>query len=123
MRDRFGIPEITLYELESAWNYEYVPPVHDFLGSVIIRSAKLEPAQAIELVERLARDDAFWDGYHGCACGSLGIRIARGREHVDFIVDCANVFVAGRRSVGTLASDLSDFVDHLHVVALRRPKR
>ncbi|HEY5923402.1 MAG TPA: hypothetical protein VIV11_17100, partial [Kofleriaceae bacterium] len=81
VRDRFGIPAVTLRFNE--------------------RTRELTDAEASRLVTRLAADDAFSDGINGCSCGGVEVRIARGSEHVDFSVDCGNVYLADRTHVGT----------------------
>lgn len=115
VRHRFGLPEITFYELE----YADEPPADNFMGHVIKRRARLEDAQVIALVDSLAGDEAFADASNLCSCGPLGVRISRGREHVDFIVDCANVYLNRPDEVGSLAPDVSELVDRLHVAVLR----
>lgn len=115
VRDRFGAPEVTLFELAYADDERAA----DFMGYVIVRSAKLELAQAVALVERLAGDESFMDGYDACACGRLGVRITRGSEHLDFVVNGTNVSVAGEGDVGALATDVRELVDKLNVAVLR----
>ena len=92
VRDRFGAPSVTL-------SFEQ-------------RSVELSASQARRLVERLAAHDAFFDGMNGCACGAVGVRIARAAEHVDFVVNCGNVYV-GERHVGVLAGDIIEYIDAL----------
>jgi hypothetical protein len=90
VRDRFGAPTVTL----------------SFDG----RTVELPEAQVRHFVARLAADDAFFDGMIGCSCGRIRVRIARGAEHVDFELDCGNVYVEDRFA-GVLAEDLIAYID------------
>ena len=93
VRDRFGIPVVTLTFEE--------------------RRRVLTDAEASRLITRLAADDAFFDGINGCSCGGVDVRIARGDEHIDFSVDCGNVYLADRTHICTLASDIVEQIDAL----------
>lgn len=104
VRDRFGAPGVTLYTFAADGE-----PA--FLDRAVRRVVPLAPAHAAHVVGRLAADDAFGDGMNGCTCGGVGVRIARGEEHVDFIVDCGNVYLEGGAQVGTLADDVVDYID------------
>lgn len=108
VRDRFGAPSVTLYTFAPDGKGR-----GEFLGRAIRRSVPLAPAQAAKLIARLAADDAFMDGVYGCTCGGVGVRIEYGDDHVDFVVDCGNVYLADDEQAGSLAGDIVEYIDAL----------
>jgi hypothetical protein len=94
VRDRFGTATVTLRVHASE------------------RMIRLSHAQSVELVRRLARDDAFQDGANGCTCGPVDVRIARGDDAVTFVVDCGNVYL-GDRHVASLHDDVASYIEAL----------
>lgn len=104
VRDRLGAPEVTLFKLSK----RIEDGVH--LGYAIDDATRLEPAETQRLVALLADDEALLDGLDGCTCSALGVRIARGSDHVDFIIDCGNVSVSATSPVGALSTELGMFM-------------
>lgn len=108
VRDGFGAPLVTLFELTTE-----DASAHAFLGHAVRKRIALDARESIRFAAALAADDAFTDGHNGCTCAPLGIRIARGRAAVDFTVDCGNVRLADGCDAGTLAERVNGYIDSL----------
>ena len=102
VRDRFGAAEVTLFKLEkSIEEGDYT--VKDVMG--------LDAAETAPVFEVLAGDDPLGDAFYRCTCDALGVRLARGYERIDFVVDCGRVLFYGGEPFGALRTELDAYLD------------
>lgn len=85
-----------------------------FLGYGVVGRTRLEDREARNLVERLSGDNAFVDGgEYACVGDPIGLRVERGTDARDVVVDCGRMYFTPMRHAGRyelLAPELNDLI-------------
>ncbi len=87
--------QVTLYRLRAAKEGARVRADELFMGQRIVDRVELPRESAAELVGWMTQSASYADGCNGCvSTESLGLRLARGGEHMDLEENCGHIFLA-----------------------------